>query len=144
MPRSVRPPLSRFWELIELPRIPERRGSLTFIEGGQHIPFEIARVYYLYDVPAEATRAGHAHHRLRQLIVAAAGSFNVNLDNGFEKTTVHLDRPYRGLLLRPLVWRTIDSFSGGAMCLVIASIPYDEADYIRDYAAFRRLVREGR
>jgi WxcM-like protein len=133
--------LSSFYELIDLPRIPERRGSLTFIEGGRHVPFEIARVYYLYDVPTSATRAGHAHHRLTQLIIATSGSFDVNLDNGSEKTALHLDRPYRGLLLRPMVWRTIDNFSGGALCLVLASIPYDEADYIRDYASFRRLAK---
>jgi len=135
-------PLSSFYELIDLPRIPERRGSLTFFEGGRQIPFDIARVYYLYDVPASASRAGHAHHRLTQLIIAASGSFKVNLDNGFEKGAVHLDRPYRGLLLRPMVWRTIDSFSGGAVCLVIASIAYDEADYIRNYGAFLRLSRD--
>lgn len=134
-------PLSSFYELIELPRIPERRGSLTFIEGGRHVAFDIARVYYLYDVPASAIRAGHAHCKLIQLIIAASGSFNVNLDNGFEKATLHLDRPYRGLLLRPMVWRTIDGFSGGAVCLVIASIAYDEADYIRNYNAFLRLCR---
>jgi hypothetical protein len=133
--------LSGLLVLIDLPRLPDRRGSLTFIEGGHHVPFHIARVYYLYDVPAAATRAGHAHHRLVQLLIAASGSFDVNLDNGFDKTTLHLDRPYRGLLLRPMVWRTIDNFSGGAMCLVLASIPYDEADYIRDYNAFRRLAR---
>lgn len=130
-------------ELIDLPRIPERRGSLTFIEGSRHIPFDIARVYYLYDVPASASRAGHAHHRLIQVIIASSGSFNVNLDNGFEKTTVRLDRPFRGLLLQPMVWRTIDNFSGGAMCLVLASIPYDEADYIRDYRQFLRIARSG-
>src|SRR5438874_516617 len=142
MPRPDPPPsLNSFYELLDLPRVPERRGSLTFIEGGRHVPFEIARVYYLYDVPASATRAGHAHHRLTQLIVAASGSFDVNLDNGFEKATLHLDRPYRGLLLRPMVWRTIDGFSGGAMCLVLASIPYEEGDYIRDYSVFRRLRR---
>ena len=135
-------PLTSCYELIDLPRIPERRGALTFIEGGRQIPFDIARVYYLYDVPASATRAGHAHHRLNQLIIAASGSFNVNLDNGFEKAALHLARPYRGLLLRPMVWRTIDSFSGGALCLVIASIPYDEADYIRNYGAFLRLARD--
>jgi len=137
-------PLSSGYELIELPRIPEHRGSLTFIEGGRHVPFDIARVYYLYDVPASATRAGHAHFRLIQLLIASSGSFNVNLDNGFEKGTIHLDRPYRGLLLRPMVWRTIDAFSGGAMCLVIASIPYDETEYIRDYNEFLRLCREAR
>ena len=142
MPEDVaHPPLSSVYELIDLPQIRDRRGSLTVIEGGHQFPFDIARVYYLYDLPASTTRAGHAHHRLTQLIIAAAGSFNVNLDNGFEKSTVHLDRPYRGLLLRPMVWRTIDSFSGGAMCLVIASIPYDEDDYIRDYEAFLRRCR---
>jgi WxcM-like, C-terminal len=134
-------PLSAFYETVELPRIPERRGSLTFLEGGRHVPFAIARVYYLYDVPASATRAGHAHHELQQLLIAASGSFNVNIDNGFETATLHLDRPYRGLLLRPMVWRTLDGFSGGAICLVLASIPYDEADYIRDYDAFLRLAR---
>jgi hypothetical protein len=136
-------PLNGFYELIDLPRIPDRRGTLTFIEGGRHMPFDIARVYYLYDVPASATRAGHAHHRLMQLLIATSGSFDVNLDNGFEKAALHLDRPYRGLLLRPMVWRTLDNFSGGAMCLVLASIPYDETDYIRDYDEFRRLSREG-
>lgn len=134
-------PLKGYYELLELPRIPEGRGSLTFLEGGRHVPFEIARVYYLYDVPASATRAGHAHHHLVQLIIAASGSFNINLDNGFEKATLRLERPYQGLLLRPMVWRTIDSFSGGALCLVLASIPYDEKDYIRDYGAFLRLCR---
>jgi hypothetical protein len=134
-------PLSSCYQLIDLPRIPGRRGSLTFIEGSRHIPFEIARVYYLYDVPSSATRAGHAHYKLIQLIIATSGSFDVNLDNGFEKTTIQLDRPYRGLLLRPMVWRTIDCFSGGAMCLVIASIPYDEADYIRNYRKFLRTCR---
>ena len=142
MTHSHRPrPLSAFYELIELPRIPDARGSLTVVEGGRHVPFEIARVYYLYDVPASATRAGHAHHDLHQLMIASSGSFDVNLDNGFETATVRLDRPYRGLLLRPMVWRTLDNFSGGAMCLVLASIPYYEADYIRDYDAFVRLRR---
>ena len=135
-------PLNGLYELIDLPRIPDRRGTLTFIEGGRHVPFDIARVYYLYDVPASATRAGHAHHRLMQLLIATSGSFDVNLDNGFEKAALHLDRPYRGLLLRPMVWRTLDNFSGGAMCLVLASIPYDETDYIRDYDEFCRLSRE--
>jgi len=133
--------LSGFYDLIDLPRIPEPRGSLTFIEGSRHVPFDIARIYYLYDVPASATRAGHAHHRLTQLIIAASGSFDVDLDNGFEKAALRLDRPYRGLLVRPMVWRTIDNFSGGALCLVIASIPYDETEYIRDYNAFLRLAQ---
>jgi WxcM-like, C-terminal len=136
-------PLRNGYEWVDLPRIPDHRGSLTVIEGGRQVPFEIARVYYLYDVPAAATRAGHAHHRLTQLIIAASGSFKVNIDNGFERASLRLDRPYRGLLLRPMMWRTIDEFSGGALCLVIASIPYDEADYIHDYEAFLRLCRGG-
>lgn len=142
-PGNFRRPLSGDYELIELPRVPDARGSLTAIEAGRHVPFEIARVYYLYDVPASATRAGHAHYRLQQLIIAASGSFDVNLDNGFEKASLHLNRPFRGLLLRPMVWRTIDNFSGGAMCLVLASIPYGEEDYIRDYEEFLRLCRGG-
>ena len=134
-------PLTSGYELIDLPRIPDHRGSLTVVEGCCQVPFEIARVYYLYDVPASATRAGHAHYQLTQLLIAVSGSFDVNIDNGFETGTLHLDRPYRGLLLRPMVWRTLDNFSGGAICLVIASIPYDEGEYIRDYDAFLRRCR---
>ena len=135
-------PLAECYQIIELPRIPDHRGSLTVIEGSRHIPFDIARIYYLYDVPADAERAGHAHYELRQLIIASSGSFNVNLDNGFERTAVRLDRPYRGLLLGPMLWRTIDEFSAGAMCIVVASTVYDEADYIRDIDEFYRLVRK--
>jgi len=135
--------LSEFYDLLELPRVPEPRGSLTFIEGTRHVPFAIARVYYLYDLPHSAIRAGHAHHQLTQLIIAAAGSFDAKLDNGFEQATIRLDRPDQGLLLRPMVWLTISAFSGGALCLVIASSPYDAADYIRDYDKFCRLARSG-
>jgi WxcM-like, C-terminal len=135
--------VSSGFRLINLPRILDCRGSLTVIEGCCDVPFDIARVYYLYDVPADASRAGHAHFRLSQLLVAASGSFNVNIDTGFERRTFCLDRPYNGLLLGPLIWRTIDNFSGGAICLVIASIPYDEADYIRDYEVFIQLSRGG-
>jgi hypothetical protein len=130
-----------FYELVDIPRIPERRGTLSFIEGSQHVPFEIARVYYLYDVPSSATRAGHAHFNLSQLLIATSGSFTVNIDNGRKKVAVLLDRPYRGLLLHPMVWRTIDNFSSGATCLVIASLHYDEADYIRDYKSFLKIAR---
>lgn len=132
-----------FYDMIDLPRIPDRRGTLSFIEGGQQVPFEIARVYYLYDVPSSATRAGHAHFNLTQLIIATSGSFCVKIDNGREKATIRLDKPYRGLLLRPMVWRTIDNFSAGATCLVIASMHYDEADYIRDYKKFVQICRHG-
>src|SRR5262245_27278326 len=136
-------PLSEFYDLLELPRIPEPRGSLTFIEGNRHVPFAIARVYYLYDLPSSATRAGHAHHQLTQLIIAAAGSFDAHLDNGFEKATIHLDGPNRGLLLRPMVWLTIDMFSDGALGLVLASSPYDATDYIHEHGEFSRLARSG-
>ena len=133
--------VNHYYEMIDLPRIPDRRGTLSFIEGSRQVPFEIARVYYLYDVPSSASRAGHAHFNLTQLIIATSGSFSVKIDNGREKKTIHLDRPYRGLLLRSMVWRTIDNFSSGATCLVIASMPYDEADYIRDYKEFLKLSR---
>ena len=133
--------LGDLYEWVELPRIPDRRGSLTVIEGGSHVPFDIARVYYLYDMPNSAVRAGHAHRRLNQLIIAAAGAFNVNLDDGFEQQTMRLNRPDRGLLLRPMVWRTIDGFATGSLCLVLASIPYDEAEYVRDYEEYVRLRR---
>lgn len=132
------PPL---YEIIDLPRIPDRRGTLSVVEGLQQVPFEIARVYYLYDVPSSASRAGHAHRQLTQLIIPTSGSFSVKVDNGREKADVQLDRPYRGLLLRPMVWRLIDNFSAGATCLVIASLPYDEADYIRDYKTFLKISR---
>nr|WP_306674001.1 FdtA/QdtA family cupin domain-containing protein [Tahibacter caeni] len=122
--------------LIELPRITDPRGNLTFIEGGAHLPFSIERVYYLYDVPGGAERGGHAHRALQQLLVAVAGSFEVLLDDGRRRRRVRLDRPYRGLLIGPMIWRELDEFSSGSVCLVLASQCYDEADYYRDHAAF--------
>lgn len=119
--------------LIELPKIIDSRGNLTFIEGGQHVPFDIQRVYYLYDVPGGAERGGHAHKALHQLIIAMSGSFDVVLDDGREKTRIHLNRAYHGLYVCPMIWRELDSFSSGAVCLVLASNKYDEADYYRDY-----------
>ena len=122
--------------VIDLPIIGEPRGNLTFIEGGRHVPFGIRRVYYLYDVPGGAERAGHAHKGLHQLMVAMSGSFDVHLDDGFEKKTFHLNRSYYGLYICPMVWRTIDNFSSGSVCLVLASDFYDESDYYRDYQQF--------
>lgn len=122
----------------ELVRIGERRGWLTPIYGGEHVPFEIARVYYLYDVPGGATRAAHAHRRLEQLMVAILGSFDVTLDDGREKRKLTLNRPYHGLYIAPGIWRDLDNFSSGAICMVLASLPYDEADYLRNYDAFLR------
>jgi len=123
-------------QIIDLPRITDPRGNLTFIEGGRHLPFEIKRVYYLYDVPGGAERGGHAHKDLKQLIVALSGSFDVRLDDGRAQKTVHLNRGYNGLYVCSMIWREITNFSSGAVCLVIASNHYDESDYYRDYAGF--------
>lgn len=127
--------------LIELPVVEDPRGRLTFIEGERHLPFRIGRVYYLYDVPGGASRAGHAHRELEQMLVAVAGSFDVTLDDGETRTCVTLNRPFLGLHIPRLVWREIDNFSSGAVCLVLASLPYDEADYFREYGAFSVAVR---
>jgi hypothetical protein len=128
-------------KLIELPKITDPRGNLTFIEGGKHIPFDIRRVYYLYDVPGGAERGGHAHKALHQLIVAMSGSFDVIIDDGFSKARFHLNRSYFGLYICPMIWRELDNFSSGSVCMVLASNLYDEADYYRDYDQFLAAVR---
>jgi len=122
--------------IIDLPKIADPRGNLTFVEGKNHIPFEIKRVYYTYDVPGGSDRGAHAHKNLHQLIIAMSGSFDVVLDDGHEKRRVHLNRSYFGLYVCPMIWRDIDNFSSGSVCLVLASELYDAADYIRDYAEF--------
>jgi dTDP-4-dehydrorhamnose 3,5-epimerase-like enzyme len=122
--------------LIKLPVVRDRRGNLTFVEGDRHAPFEIRRVYYLYDVPGGATRAGHAHRGLQQLLIAVSGSFDVVLDDGRTREVVTLNRSYIGLYIPQLVWREIENFSSGSVCLVLASEHYDEADYIHDYDEF--------
>ena len=114
----------------------DRKGNLSVVECSYDIPFQIRRVYYLYDVPGGESRGGHAHKNLYQLLVAASGSFSVTLDDGIEKRTIVLNRPYQGLLIVPGIWRTLDDFSSGSVCLVLASKKYDEADYIRDYQLF--------
>jgi hypothetical protein len=128
--------------VIELPKIVDPRGNLTFIEGTRHVPFEIKRVFYLYDVPGGATRAGHALRSCHQLIIAMSGSFDVLLDDGIEKERYHLCRSYYGLYIPPLIWREIDNFSSGSVCAVLASGPYDEADYYREYDVFLEAVRK--
>lgn len=128
--------------IIELPKISDPRGNLTFIEQQRHMPFDIQRVYYLYDVPGGESRAGHGHKELQQLIIAVAGSFDVRLDDGKNKKTFHLNRSYQGLYVAPMIWRELDNFSSGAVCLVLASTLYDEQDYYRDYQDFLSLVRQ--
>lgn len=127
-------------KLIDFPRVSDPRGNLTFIEGTRHVPFEIARVYYLYDVPGGASRAGHAHKALHQVLVAMSGSFDVIVDDGQNRGTHHLNRSYYGLYIPPMVWREIDNFSSGSVCLALASAAYDEADYYRDYQDFLKAA----
>lgn len=127
-------------QIVTLPKIEDERGNLTFIEGGIHVPFEIHRVYYLYDVPGGAERGGHAHRALHQLIVAVSGSFNVILDDGLRRRSVRLNRSYSGLYLPPMIWREINDFSSASVCLVLASACYDESDYVRDYSSYRVLT----
>jgi len=128
-------------KIVELPKISDPRGNLTFIEGGGNIPFEIQRVYYLYDVPGGSERGGHAHKGLHQLIIAMSGSFDVVLDDGKGKKRVNLNRSYRGLYVCPMIWRKLDNFSSGSVCMVLASNKYDEEDYFRDYSEFIRARR---
>jgi dTDP-4-dehydrorhamnose 3,5-epimerase-like enzyme len=123
-------------QIFDLPRINDPRGNLTFVEGNRHIPFDIRRVYYLYDVPGGAERGGHAHKALHQLIIAMSGSFDIHLDDGYAKKTIHMNRSYNGLYVCPMIWREIDNFSSGAVCMVLASDYYDEQDYYRDYDTF--------
>jgi len=130
-------------KIIELPKIMDHRGNLTFIEGNRHIPFDIKRVYYLYDVPGGASRAAHGHRDLSQLMISMSGSFDVTLDDGFNKKTFHLNRSYYGLYIPPMIWRDLDNFSSGAVCMVLASDFYDEGDYFRDYDSFLNAAREG-
>lgn len=122
--------------IIKLPKISDPRGNLTFIESKKHIPFEIQRVYYLYDVPGGAERGGHAHKGLHQFIIAMSGSFDVILDDGSNQRRFHLNRSYSGLYVCPMMWRQLDNFSSGSVCMVLASDIYDENDYFRDYGEF--------
>lgn len=127
--------------ILNLPKISDTRGNLTFVEAGNHIPFDIKRVYYLYDVPGGAERGGHGHKELHQLIIAISGSFDVVLDDGYKKQRFHLNRSYNGLYVCPMIWRELDNFSSGSVCMVLASNLYDEDDYYRDYDSFIKAVR---
>ncbi len=128
--------------LVNLEKIESPLGNLSPLYGGEHVPFAIKRVYYLYDVPGGAERGGHAHLALQQLIVAATGSFAVTLDDGRSRRTITLNRSYCGLYVPRLIWRELTDFCTGAVCLVFASLAYDEDDYIRDYQEFLSAVRD--
>jgi len=129
-------PRTPSYELLELPVIHDQRGNLTFVEGQRHVPFEIRRVFYLYDVPGGESRAGHALRTTEQVLIAASGSFDVVLDDGETRSVVPLNRSYFGVYIPPLTWREIENFSSGAVCLALASAVYDESDYVRAYPEF--------
>lgn len=128
-------------KIIELPKVADQRGNLTFIEENKHIPFPIKRVYYLYDVPGGESRGGHAHKILQQFIIAASGSFDVILDDGFERKMFYLNRSYYGLYIPPMSWRELNNFSSGSVCLVLASEFYDKDDYIYNYETFKKMMK---
>ena len=129
-------------KIIELSTIMDRRGNLTVVENYKHIPFEVNRIFYLYDVPGGANRAGHALKKCTQLLIAASGSFDVVLDDGLKKGRFHLNRSYYGLCVPPLIWREIDNFSSGSICLVLASRIYDPEDYYRTYEDFLGAIKQ--
>jgi hypothetical protein len=128
------------WTLVDVPSVREPRGSLCFAEANHHVPFAIERVYWIHGIPHGARRGGHAHRSVYELILPAAGEFDVHCDDGTECHTVHLNDPSRGLLLDPCVWRELSGFSPDAMCLVLASGRYDEDEYLRDYSEFAALA----
>ncbi|MEW6132908.1 MAG: FdtA/QdtA family cupin domain-containing protein [Pseudomonadota bacterium] len=126
--------------ILEFPKIHDHRGNLTFVESGRHVPFDIKRMYYIYDVPGGAERAAHAHHGLHQIYIAMSGSFDVHLDDGKNQKSFHLNRSYYGLYICPMMWRYIDNFSSNSVLAVLASEHYDEKDYIRDYDDFMAIA----
>lgn len=129
-------------KVVLLPKIPDPRGNLTFLEGGRHIPFDIKRVFYLYDVPTEESRGAHAHKKLHQFIICLAGSFDVEIDDGEFQGKIHLNRPWKGLHIPPMIWAAEVNFDPGSVCLVITSDVYNADDYIRDYADYVAAVCE--
>lgn len=129
-------------KIIELPKIIDPRGNLTVAESIKNIPFDIKRVYWVYDVPSGEHRGGHAHKQCKELLVAVSGSFTVTLDDGNEKHTYLLNHPYQGLFIDVNIWRTLDDFSSGAVCLVLASERFEEEDYIRDYNDYLEYVKD--
>jgi len=130
--------------IIELPKIMDPRGNLSFLESNEHIPFEIKRSYWIYDVPGGQLRGGHAYNDLQEFVIALSGSFDVVLDDGDEKKTVSLNRSYYGLFVPPHIWRSLENFSTNALCLILSSKPYSEDLYIRNYDDFLRYKKEGK
>ena len=128
--------------MLEIDKHQNAQGNISVIENGTTVPFDVKRVYYLYDVPGGESRGGHSHIELQQLIVAASGSFDVTLDDGDVKRTFTINRPYQGLLIVPGIWREIDNFSSGSVCLVLASTCYNEDDYLRDYEEYKRYKND--
>ena len=129
------------YSIINLPKICDPRGNLTVAEECKNVPFDIKRAYWTYDVPGGESRGGHAHKKLKQLLIALSGSFTVTLDDGTEKKTFLLNHPYQGLVIETGIWRTLDDFSSGAVCLVLASEVYEPEDYIYDYDEFLKYKR---
>lgn len=126
--------------LVDLPVVSDPRGDLTFVEGMRHVPFDIKRVYFLYNVPVDSERGGHAHRELEQVVFALSGSFRLKIDDGRERSEYWLRDPRKGLYIDRLIWREMDRFSQGAVCMVLASRPYDAADYYRNYDEFLRAA----
>ena len=129
--------------MLEFPKITDPRGNLTFIEQQRHVPFEVKRVFYLYDVPTGESRGAHAHRKLRQVVICLAGSFDVLVDDGKQKRAIHLNRPWQGLYIPPMIWAAETNFDPGSVCLVLASELYDASDYYRDYDQFVRATQLG-
>jgi dTDP-4-dehydrorhamnose 3,5-epimerase-like enzyme len=131
------------WRIVRFPKIVNSKGNLTFIEESNHVPFPIKRIYYLYDVPSGATRGGHAHKAMEQIIIALSGSFDVVVDDGRKRDSFFLNRPHYGLYIPPGVWRELKDFSSNSVALMLVSTFYDESDYIRNYGAFKKMVKKG-
>jgi hypothetical protein len=129
-------------KLLDLPKIVDSRGNLSFVESNIQIPFEIKRIYYLYDVPGGSERAGHAHKKLHQLIIPISGSFDIKIDDGLENNLIHLYSANKGLYLPPMIWRDLNKFSSGSVCLVLASDLFHECDYLRNYDDFISEVKK--
>lgn len=129
------------WDLIEIPKINDPRGNLSFVESNVHIPFDIKRVFYIYDVPTGFDRGAHAHKKLHQFLICLSGSFDVELDDGVVVDTIHLNRPWKGLHIPPMVWAAEVNFDPGSICMVLTSDYFDESDYYRNYSDFVTALR---